>query len=271
MDFRLGPEAVANGYRLAAFDTIGSTNSEALERARAGDPGRLWIAAKAQTAGHGRRGRPWQTKSGNLAASLLLATERNANSATLGFAAGLALEQAIRTAAPEFAIPATDEMGDDARRLHLKWPNDVLVDGAKVAGILLEAVTGVAGAGGIVIGIGVNVLHVPVGVPYPATSLAACGATVTAEELFQALAEAWVEQERLWDHGRGFPVIRRRWLKRAAGVGAPIAVRHERETLRGTFETIDDDGRLVVRKTDGSAQRIAAGEVHFGAATTVTW
>jgi BirA family biotin operon repressor/biotin-[acetyl-CoA-carboxylase] ligase len=152
--------------------------------------------------------------------------------------------------------------------LRLKWPNDVLVDGAKVAGILLEAMSLPGGLTAVVIGIGVNVAHAPDGLPYPATSLVACGSDVTAEQLFTALAEAWVAQAELWDGGRGFPAVRRQWLRRAAGLGAPIAVRLGEAVVRGTFETIDEDGMLVVRTRDGAARKIAAGEVHFGAAAT---
>jgi BirA family biotin operon repressor/biotin-[acetyl-CoA-carboxylase] ligase len=270
MPFALGPRATAGGYRLAAYETIGSTSTEALARARAGDPGRLWVVSGEQTAGHGRRGRAWQTQSGNLAASLLLRLPSSATaSATLGFAAGLALEAAIRACAPDVALKlALDETSGPGARLRLKWPNDVLLDGAKVAGILLEALTMPGAENSVVIGIGVNVLHAPEGMPYPATSLAACGAAVTAEELFTSLAEAWVEQEALWDAGRGFGAIRRTWLERATGIGAPVAVQLGGEVLRGTFETIDADGRLVVRASDGSARTIAAGDVHFGAAAT---
>lgn len=271
MTFTLGPRALAAGYRLAAYDTIGSTSTEALARANAGDPGKLWIVSIEQTAGHGRRGRNWQTPPGNLAASLLLAQLGQASaSATLGFAAGLALESAIRSVAPSVALKvALDEASNGGDRLALKWPNDVLLNGAKIAGILLEAVTRPGDVSAVVIGIGVNVLHKPKGVPYPATSLAESGAEVSAEALFTALAEAWVEQERVWNEGRGFAAIRDRWLARAAGVGAPIAVRIGTDVLRGTFETIDTDGRLIVRAGDGSSRAISAGEVHFGAAATV--
>ncbi len=266
MTFALAPRAQAGGYRLAAFDTIGSTSAEALERARAGDPGRLWVVAREQTAGHGRRGRPWQTARGNLAASLLLTVPAGQpKSATLGFAAGLALADAISACAPDIALKmALDDAAGPVGRLRLKWPNDVLVDGAKVAGILLEAVSGA----GVVVGVGVNVERAPEGVPYPATSLAACGTKVTSEELFMALSAAWVEQEQLWDCGRGFPVIRQNWLSHAAGLGSPIAVSVGGETFRGAFETIDEEGRLVVRAADGSARSIAAGDVHFGLAAT---
>lgn len=270
MGFALGPQAASGGYRLVAYDTIGSTSAEAAERARGGDPGRLWVVAKEQTAGRGRRGRHWETASGNLAASLLLIDPAaDNNPATLGFAAGLALERAVRACAPEVAFRmALDGSQAGESRLRLKWPNDVLVDGGKVAGILLQAVTGFGGRSAVVIGIGVNVLHAPQGLAYPATTLAACGSSVTAELLFEALAEAWVEQEAIWDSGHGFSQIRGDWLARAAGLGAPIAVKLEHDVLRGTFETIGDDGQLVVRATDGSLRMIAAGDVHFGAAAT---
>jgi BirA family biotin operon repressor/biotin-[acetyl-CoA-carboxylase] ligase len=270
MAFTLGPRALAGGYRLAAYERIGSTSGEALSRARDGDPGRLWVVAREQTAGHGRRGRPWQTPAGNLAASLLLSIPAGMpNTATLGFAAGLALANAIELCAPGIALcHALDDAAGPQSRLRLKWPNDVLLDGSKIAGILLEAVTGPADRGALVIGIGMNVKHAPDGVPYPATSLAACGMAVTVEELFTALSDAWVEQEAVWDGGRGFPVIRRRWLDHAAGIGGPIAVSIGADVFRGAFETIDDEGRLVVRTAEGSARAIAAGDVHFGVAAT---
>jgi BirA family biotin operon repressor/biotin-[acetyl-CoA-carboxylase] ligase len=271
MSFSLGPEARHAGYRLASYDTIGSTSTEALERAKARDPGRLWVVAGQQTAGHGRRGRAWQTPSGNLAASLLLVLPvAQARTATLGFAAGLAMQEAVRAAAPEVAVRvALDDAEGPAARLRLKWPNDVLVDGAKVAGILLEAVARGDGLTSVVIGIGVNVAHAPEGLPYPVTSLATCGARTAPERLFEALSDAWVAQERAWDGGRGFPLIRRRWLDSAAGLGAPMAVKLGDEVFRGTFETIDEDGMLVMRAADGATRKIAAGDVHFGVAASV--
>jgi BirA family biotin operon repressor/biotin-[acetyl-CoA-carboxylase] ligase len=270
MPFSLGPAARAAGYRLAAYETIGSTSAEAMRLGREGDPGRLWVVAKEQTAGHGRRGRAWQTPSGNLAASVLMpAPAGSAAAATLGFAAGLALDTAIRKTAPEVSFKtALDEATNGSDRLRLKWPNDVLVDSAKLAGILLETVSGGSAARCIVVGIGVNVVHAPEGAPYPTTSLASCGARVTTEALFEALAEAWVEQMELWQSGHGFPAVRDHWLARAAGLGQPVAVRLGDEVLRGTFETIDDEGRLIVRARDGRTRSISAGEVHFGAAAS---
>jgi BirA family transcriptional regulator, biotin operon repressor / biotin---[acetyl-CoA-carboxylase] ligase len=269
MAFALGPKAHAAGYRLATYESVGSTSVEALAWARLGDPGKLWVVAKAQTSGHGRRGRAWQTPVGNLAASLMMReSDLGSAAATLGFAVGLALESAISAVAR--AIPEAAPSGDTSRqeRLGLKWPNDVLCDGAKVAGILLEAVTMAGSPSSVVIGIGVNVLRAPEGIPYPATSLAACGIAMTAETLFEALGEAWVEQVAAWNAGLGFADIRDRWLQHAVGVGGPISVKVGDDVVSGTFETIDLEGRLIVRAGDGTARPISAGEVHFGTAAS---
>jgi BirA family biotin operon repressor/biotin-[acetyl-CoA-carboxylase] ligase len=119
------------------------------------------------------------------------------------------------------------------------------------------------------VGIGVNVRQAPSGISYPVTSLSACGADVSPHTLFTALSEAWLEQFGLWNEGDGFAAIRNRWLERAAGLGRPIAVKVGAEVYRGTFETIDREGRMIVRAGDGSSHAITAGEVHFGAAATV--
>jgi BirA family transcriptional regulator, biotin operon repressor / biotin---[acetyl-CoA-carboxylase] ligase len=263
MTFALGPKARGAGYRVASFDAVGSTSTEALAWAKLGDPGRLWIAARSQTQGYGRRGRGWQSPEGNLAASLLmLESDLGSVAATLGFAAGLALDTAIRSVA---RIAKAEDRGG----LRLKWPNDLLCDGAKVAGILLEAVPLVGSPRCVVVGIGVNVREAPTGVPYPATSLAACGIETTPGALFEALAESWVDLAGLWQGGDGFETIRDRWLAHAAGIGGPISVKLGEETVSGIFETIDQKGRLIVRGGDGTAHPISAGDVHFGNAATV--
>lgn len=274
MAFLLGPRARDAGYRLAAFETIGSTNTEAMERARAGDPGDLWVVARAQTAGRGRRGRAWETPTGNLAASLLKIVDLDPlTAATLGFVAGLSLDEALRRVAPTLdarvLLDGADGVGPSERdRLALKWPNDVLLGGAKLSGIMLEREDLGGGRTALVIGIGVNVAYAPDGLPYPATSLREAGLSVTADDVFAALAEAWTGIEGMWDGGRGFKDVRRAWLARAAGLGGRVAVRVGSEVVEGTFETLDDEGRLVVRAGDGTVKRITAGEVHFGVAAT---
>lgn len=267
--FALGAKARAAGYRLAGFDAIGSTNNEALAAAAAGDPGGIWFAALHQTAGRGRRGRPWHSEPGNLAASLLIVPDVSPERiATLGFVAGVALNRGLSAILPQgtFRIGIDGADGADGRsRIALKWPNDVLADGAKLSGILLEASKTPDGRSAIVVGCGVNVIAAPEGTPYPATSLRALGVERTAEDVFEALSDAWVEAFALWDDGRGVDAVLDLWRGSAAGIGAPVAVAQDGIVRRGIFETIDSSGRLIIRGDDGSRFPITAGDVHFGA------
>jgi BirA family biotin operon repressor/biotin-[acetyl-CoA-carboxylase] ligase len=255
MAFALGARAAEAGHRLEAFDKLDSTNSLALTRARAGERGPLWVVTGLQTGGRGRRGREWTGAQGNYAGSLLTTLDvAPAVAATLGFVAGLALDEAIRLCAP----------GADVA---LKWPNDVLLDGGKLAGILLEAERA-AGGLAVVVGIGVNLASAPQGLPYPATCLAARGFIVHPERMLLALSDAWISFERLWNGGRGMPQIRELWLAKAAGRGAEVSVSVGDRVVEGIFETLDDSGRLILRRADGGDVAIAAGEVHFGDAAT---
>lgn len=271
MSFQLGPKADFEGFRLEAHDSVGSTNALALERARAGDPGGLWVVAKKQESGRGRRGRQWETPHGNLAATLLVVERRDLRlAATLGFVAGLALADALAVAVPAGKLAVgVDGGGRRHDRFELKWPNDVLADGAKLAGILLESHLLDDNRVALAVGIGVNVVAHPTEVPYPATSLAALGSACDAEVLFEALSDAWTDNVRVWDDGRGLAAIRKLWLGRAAGLGSEVAVRLDGEIKRGIFETIDEDGRFVIRDRTGAAITIAAGDVHFGAVASL--
>jgi len=269
--FALGSKARAAGYRLRGFDTIGSTNTEALEAAAAGDAGGIWFAARQQSAGRGRRGRQWASPHGNLAATLLMVPDTDPTlSATLGFVAGVSLNLALSSILPngvvKLGIDGADGMSEGrSARIALKWPNDVLADGAKLAGILLEAHKLNDGRHAIAIGFGVNAVAAPQGLPYPATSLLELGITRSAEDVFEALSDAWVDTFALWQDGQGIADVLALWRSAAAGIGAPVAVNQNGATVRGIFETIDDAGRLIVRADDDSRIAITAGDVHFGA------
>lgn len=264
MGFALGPRALQAGYRLASFDQIGSTNAVALERARAGERGPVWFVTTQQTAGRGRRQRVWIAPRGNLAASILEVMDiAPAVAATLGFAAGLAEAAALEKVSVEAAL----RLGPGGPKYTLKWPNDVLAGGRKLVGIGLEA-EAVGDSLAVIVGIGTNVVAAPEGLPTPATSLAALGVQISAEELFVALSDAWVEFRGIWDHGRGFGEIRRLWLERAAGLGEKVAINTGSATLEGIFDTIDATGCLIVRTADGRRVPVAAGEVFFGPAAS---
>ena len=266
MSFVLGPNARAAGYRLFSYDSIGSTSTEAMALARAGDGGNMWVAALEQTDGVGRRGRRWETQRGNLAASVFTITDAPPHiAATLGFVAGLSLLDALTGLAPALAgDTALDHVEGRHSRVALKWPNDLVAGTAKIAGILLQAEKLSDGRIGVVAGIGVNVLSAPTARDLSATSLATLGADVSAQALFTELAEAWLDRIRIWDHGSGLSRIRSRWMDRATGIGEEVAVRVGSDVVRGRFETIDEEGCLVVRLDDGTLRKITAGEVHLG-------
>jgi BirA family biotin operon repressor/biotin-[acetyl-CoA-carboxylase] ligase len=267
MTFSLGPRATSAGTRLAAFDCLGSTNAEALSRARAGEQGPIWFVTSEQTAGRGRRHRPWIAPRGNLACSILEVMEISpAIAATLGFAAGLALEAALRKVSFEASLRRA---GSDEMEFALKWPNDVLAGSKKVAGILLEAEAVTGNRLAVVVGIGTNVVAAPEGTPTPATSLKALGVDISAQELFGALSDAWAEYRGIWDEGRGFADIRQKWLQRAAGLGQPVSIQSGGAAISGTFDTIDESGCMIVGTPDGRRLPISAGDVYFGAAASV--
>jgi len=235
---RLGEVATSRGYRALLFDALGSTNDEAMARARAGEPGATWIIAREQTAGRGRQGRPWVSPRGNLHASLLLRDPCSPRyAAQLGFVAGVALVDALRAAAPGAPVG-------------LKWPNDVLSDGAKLAGVLVEGAS-LPGGFACVLGFGVDCAMSPEGLAYPATNLRALGRACEPADVLAALSDAVCRNLELWRGGAGFSAIREAWLARAAGLGQPITARTHKDVVRGDFETIDDEGRLVIAAPGG--------------------
>jgi BirA family biotin operon repressor/biotin-[acetyl-CoA-carboxylase] ligase len=238
------------GVRHKPYGTLGSTNAEALALARAGERGPLWITAKTQTAGRGRRGNAWVSAPGNLFATLLL-TEPSPQAVApqLSFVAALALHDAVSECAPQLAP-----------KLAVKWPNDLLLGGKKCAGILIEGDNGQSFAAAI--GIGVNCASYPPDTAHPATDLAACGADLTPERLLEALGAAMARRLAQWRGGEGFAAIRTDWLKRAASLGEDIRVRLPERELNGRFEGLDDSGCLLL-KTAGGVTTVAAGEV-FG-------
>jgi BirA family biotin operon repressor/biotin-[acetyl-CoA-carboxylase] ligase len=256
---RLSSETESAGYRLVSLEATDSTNDDALEAARSGDPGRLWIVAAEQRAGRGRHGRQWSSPPGNLYASLLLMEPcEPAVAPQLGFVAGLALHEAIET---------TTSLG--APRLSLKWPNDLLLDGAKVSGLLLEAHrVGPQARLAIIIGFGVNVAYAPTGTPYPAASLQAVSPGLGREVVLLSLGEAFARTLAAWQASmrrspsEPFAAIRHLWLERAAGLGKEVTLRLPTGQRSGIFEGLDRFGRLQL-KTPSGVELIDAGDLYF--------
>ena len=240
-------------YRLLAYEQIDSTNEEAKRLASTGAAAGTLVWAAEQLAGRGRRGRDWTSPPGNLYVSLLLRPAcPPAQACQLNFVAAVALAEAVSA-----LLPAGAEVA-------LKWPNDVLIRGAKVSGILLEASAALdRSIDWLVIGAGVNVASHPADTPYPATSLQREGARdATAAGVLRAFAERFLAWHEIWQ-AQGFPPVRARWLALARGLGEPIEVRLERETLRGRFADLDESGALMLDMGDGARRPITTGDLFF--------
>lgn len=224
-----------------------------MQRALDGDPGGLWITAQRQMQGRGRRGRPWASEAGNLYASLLLVDPAPVERiGTLPLVAALAVYNALR---PLFAaVP---------QALAIKWPNDVLIDGAKVNGILLESTALPTGQLAVVIGCGINCTHHPGNPLYPATDLKACGFDIPPERMFPALAASCARELERWDRGRGFGLIREDWLRAARGLGQPIRINMADRVLEGRFADLDSRGYLLLEDASGSITPVSAGDLFF--------
>ena len=231
-----------DGWRLVALESVGSTNDEAARLADAGAPEGTVVWAREQTGGRGRRGRAWASAVGNLYTTTVLRPDCTAaRAAELGFVAALAVADIV----------------PDGRAVRVKWPNDVLVDGGKVAGILLESAVGQnARVQHVVAGIGINVGFAPQ-LPEMRYPGAALGGTVeaTLEKFTAALAARLAEWRRA-----GFAGVRAQWLAKAGPLGADIDVKLGDELVRGRFGGVDGDGALLL-ETSAGPRRIVSGEL----------
>jgi len=241
-------------YRLVALDEIDSTNSEAKRRAAAGAEDGTLIWARRQTAGYGRQGRGWASSSGNLFLSVIVRPDCSlAEAAQFSFVTAIALGEAIGSVAQ----PQID--------VTYKWPNDVLLNGRKVAGILLESRADAdQRLEWLVIGVGANVNSFPSDTRLPATSLhfEGCPASVSAVDLLEAFTRHLLSWINVWLE-EGFAPVREAWLRHAQGLKQEIEVRLPHETLSGIFSDLDPQGTLVLTLPDGDTRRIAAGEVYL--------
>jgi BirA family biotin operon repressor/biotin-[acetyl-CoA-carboxylase] ligase len=241
-----------DGYALREWDEIDSTNEEARRLAAKGERGPIWLRAGRQTAGRGRRGRAWESPAGNLAATLLISPDKPASEcAQLSFVTAIAAADAASIFAPSADVK-------------VKWPNDVLAGGKKMAGILLESASGASAAPTyLAIGIGMNLAHFPPDTEFPATSLAVVGGAVPKpSDALTQLAAHFAKWYDVW-MTTGFSSIQDAWLARAAGLGTRIRARLTHEETSGVFEGIDHTGALILRESVDRVRAISAGEVFF--------
>ncbi len=247
--------ATPSGARLVEYDEIGSTSAEARKRFDRGERGPIWILAELQTDGYGRRGSAWRQKPGDLAATFLTrAPGPRARVGELSFVAALAIYEAL-------------ERVCDGARLSIKWPNDMLLDGGKTGGILLELFDD-PDKPVIAMGVGINIKHRPPkdAAPYPMARLADgidnVEMTPTPRDLVTAIDGHFLNLCAVWLK-HGFAPIREAWLERAHGIGSELIVRIGGDEIAGRFDGIDGAGRLILDLPDGERMRIDAGEVAF--------
>ena len=241
-----GP-ALPNGYRLHRYQAVASTMDEARGIAAAGPrvPHVIWAAE--QKAGRGRRGRDWVSPPGNLYLTIAFPVDQPPEEAAqFSFLAGLALYDAIR------AI-----LAQNPPDLSLKWPNDVLIDGAKVAGILLELTPN---ADWLLIGTGVNIASAPEGMPYTVDRLQSFDSALQPGPLLEQYVAALDRWRGLW-LAQGFPAVRETWIDRAAGLGQPVSVALPGGTENGVFTGLDETGALLLKLPSGLTTTVHAGDV----------
>lgn len=241
------------GWREAHLSEVGSTNDELLAFANAGhDADRLWLTAGQQNKGKGRRGRNWLSPVGNFHGSLYL--KDPCDTAELGFLP-LVCAVAVRT-----AIASLVE--GRKHKVEIKWPNDILVNGAKISGMLVEA-GHQSNHLELVIGCGINLLAHPLDTPYPATNLKELGVEVSPSQMLFHLASNFDETLKIWNRGSGHAAILELWTEQARGIGEKTIVNLPDKQLEGVFEGINANGVLLLREPSGKLNEISAGDIFY--------
>ena len=234
------------------FAAIDSTNAEALRQARKGRTTEAWFVAGEQGHGRGRHGRHWSSPPGGVYATRLLVSSLPLqNLVGLTLVAGIAVYDTAAT-----HIPAGGEP-----QLMLKWPNDLLAGGAKLAGVLIETEPLAPRMTAIAIGVGINVATHPGAGEAEATSLSALGGASDVEAVFATLTDALAGQLSVWDEARGGAAVAAAWERRAMAVGTPTRLRLPGETIKGTYAGLDPCGGLRLRLASGEIRAIHAGEI----------
>lgn len=243
-----------SSFRVAAFDVLDSTNTTCAELARNGEVAGLVVVADHQTKGRGRRGRQWVSEQGNLFCSILMRPTCSMQEASnVSFIAALAIYETV------FSL-----VSDQHLKVECKWPNDVLIEGKKISGILLETVLNplTNEFTGLIIGMGINICYAPDNTLYPCAYLQEYARKeVTREDILTLLLSSFSQWWDRWQ-ANGFGPIREHWLKNAKGVGETITVNYPNHSLYGTFEGLDSDGALIL-KHEGTETLVTAGDIFF--------
>ena len=242
-------------YNLVMYDTIDSTNAAALRLVHNGVKGNLVIHAKQQTDGKGRHGKEWISGEGNFYLSILLDPTFTIQSGSgLSFVTALAIKDAF-----------AQILGVSYSELKFKWPNDILLNGKKIGGILLETSSTPHKniPSWFIVGVGINLMNFPDNTDFPATSLRHEGfGEIPCNLMLNAFMDSFAKRYNIW-HNRGFGMLKLEWLDSAYNLNMPVSIHFKGKRISGIFEGIDDVGSLLMRLEDGQLHKIIAGEVFF--------
>ncbi len=240
-------------YNLLIFQTVDSTNSEALRLANSGAIGNFVVVSNLQTGGRGSKGRLWKSIAGNLHASILLDSSVDCKKhPQLSFVIANAVFEALTKLAQEKKINLN---------IQLKWPNDILIDGKKVGGILLESIS-LLNKNYVVIGMGINIIEAPANVAFPATSLYDEGLMLEgSDELLDLIMNKFDKLYKRWAVDNNFIRTRKDWMRRAYNINKVITIDDGNRRLSGTFKEIDFDGSIRIQLAGGQLYNLAAGDV----------
>lgn len=243
-------DLIRSSFRHTHLGTVSSTSDICFDEARNGAESGLWVLADRQTGGRGRRGRTWVSEPGNFYASLLLVDSGAADLSILPLAFAVSVARAIDNILPS-----------SAPKTHVKWPNDILIEGQKICGMLLEVEALKNGQRATVLGCGINMAHHPDHALYPTCATSNYGAGATPAHLLPHVMDETANILDLWDSGKHISAIRKLWVEKAAGIGQEIEVRLPNDTHFGRFVGLADDGQLILKREDGTELLIAAGDV----------
>ncbi|AQX27987.1 MULTISPECIES: biotin--[acetyl-CoA-carboxylase] ligase [unclassified Bartonella] len=257
MVYVLSDFAQKQGYDIESYKSVDSTNLVAQRKAYAGHHGYLWIVSNEQTQGRARRGRIWSSPRGNLYSSLLLIDDIiDQTAAQLSFVAGVSVVEAIKQ------FIKNEKQTNNI--VSLKWPNDVLLKGAKSCGILLELFKLTSQKYALVIGIGINVEHHYENAPYPTSSIKNIDLNIDKKQLFMVLTQYFAENYLIWKQSNGCDIIRKKWLLYCSHLGQHIKIINDEKIIEGIFDGLDCNFNCIVKQKNGQQAIITSGDVHFG-------
>lgn len=250
------------GYTLAQYDKLGSTNQQALllatklDRQLLHEQNAIVVFTKNQSAGRGRNGRTWLSSTETLTATILLSSQAANNKvAQVAFVMAVAAHKTVVDMLP----------ADTQNKIGLKWPNDILVQGHKLCGILIESQLNKLNNGHVLaIGVGMNIGAIPQDGEFSATSLAQLGIDIDVETVLANLCKNFAAYFEQWSNGQNFADIRKIWLDHALGLGGKITARLPNNTIYGIFESLDENGTLILRDEADEIHQITAGDIFIG-------